>query len=66
MVEQLVITVEDSSILPSLHKLLSSFRGISIMRRMRKTPYEQSLEDIEKGRINRYDSKEDFYKKMGI
>lgn len=75
MAKQIIINVEDSSILPSLRKILSLIKGISIVEKQETnekdstqdcSTYQQSLDDIKNGRINTYKNTEEFFGKMGI
>ena len=51
---QLVINIEDSSLIPSLKKILESINGVSIATLKKKT-YEngmdEALDDIREGRV---------------
>lgn len=73
MSQQIIINVEDPGILPSLRKVLSMIKGVSIVMGKKEetsaselSDYEQSLEDIKNGRVHTYGSAEDFFDKMGI
>ena len=49
---ELVLTVENESILPSLRKILNSLDGVKVKPvRKRKTGIELGKEDVAKGRI---------------
>ena len=66
---QLVITLKDSSYLPNILRIIKSLVGVekvSVPRKKRLSRYEQSLLDAKEGRVNSYESSEDFFKKMGI
>ncbi|MBR2243136.1 MAG: hypothetical protein IJ888_00175 [Prevotella sp.] len=66
---QLVITLKDSSYLPNIRRIIKSLVGVekvSVPRKKRLSRYEQSLLDAKEGRVNSYESSEDFFKKMGI
>lgn len=64
---QLVINIEDKSIVPHLKKILMAINGISIAKpSKKKTGLEEALEDIEAGGITHFDTKEDFYKHFGL
>ena len=65
--------VEDSSILPSLRKILSPIKGASIVKSSKVkdtesslSAYEQSIDDVENGRVHTYGNVEDLFEKMGI
>ena len=49
---QLVITLKDQSYLPNIRRIVKSLVGVE--------------KDAKEGRINSYESSEDFFKKMGI
>ena len=66
---QLVITLKDSSYLPNILRIIKSLVGVekvSVPRKKRLSRYEQSLLDAKEGRVNSYESSEDFFKKMGM
>lgn len=50
---ELVIEVEDKSILASLKKILSNLDGVKVRNntRRKKTGFELALEDVEAGRV---------------
>ncbi len=72
MAHQIVIDVEDGSILPSLRQILTHIKGVSVRAQketQKEAPlsaYEESLEDLREGRTNTYQSAEHFFEKMGI
>ncbi len=71
MAHQLIIEVEDSRFLSNLRKVLGQTKGVTIVgfcdtSKRKLSAYEQSLEDVEKGNVNSYDSAEELFKKMGI
>jgi hypothetical protein len=74
---QLVITLKDQSYLPNIRRILKSLVGVEKVtmakagvkpaaRMKRLSHYEQSLLDVEEGRVNTYENSEEFFKKMGI
>lgn len=65
---QITLNVEDKAILPHLKKILSAINGVSIAKpvRKKKPGIEEALEDIKANRITHFDSKEGFYKHLGI
>ena len=74
---QLVITLKDQSYLPNIRRILKSLVGVEKVttaktgvkpaaRMKRLSRYEQSLLDVEEGRVNTYANSEEFFKKMGI
>ncbi len=72
MAQQIVIDVEDGSILPSLRHILAHIKGVTVRAQkevQKEAPhsaYEESLEDLREGRTNTYSSAEQFFEKMGI
>ena len=74
---QLVITLKDQSYLSNIRRICKSLVGVEKVtmakptaklaaRRKRLSRYEQSLLDAKEGRVNSYESSEEFFKKMGI
>lgn len=66
---QLIVNVEDISMVKDLKKAIRMLRGVtkvSMPRRKRLTGYEEAMRDVEEGRVYEYNSVEDFFKKMGI
>ena len=74
---QLVITLKDQSYLPNIRRVVKSLVGVEKVtttknadnkasHRRRLSRYEQSLLDAKEGRVNSYESSEEFFKKMGI
>ncbi|MBR1446043.1 MAG: hypothetical protein IJ586_03005 [Alloprevotella sp.] len=66
---QLIVNVEDMSMVKDLKKAIRMLRGVtkvSMPRRKRLTGYEEAMRDVEEGRVYEYNSVEDFFKKMGI
>ena len=66
--EQLIINVEDRSILPSLKNILKAIDGVSIAKKAgrKKGGLDQALEDVREGRVNQYDSAEEMFKALGL
>lgn len=62
--EQLIINIEDRSILPSLKKILNALDGVSIAKKAgrKKSGLDKALEDVREGRVNQYDSAEEMFK----
>ena len=65
---QLIINVEDKTLLPTLKKLINSMQGVSIAkcRKQGKSGIEEAYDDIRAGRINKYDNADVFFKAVGI
>ena len=66
---QILVDVEDASMLKDIKKAISLMRGVtkvSLPRRKRYSAYELSMRDLKEGRVNSYDSVDDFFQKMGL
>ena len=66
---QMIVSVEDASMLKELKRAISLMRGVtkvSIPKRKRCSSYDLSMQDIKDGRVNSYDSVDDFFKQMGL
>jgi len=64
---QLILNIEDKSILPSLRKILSKLDGVTICKqRNRKTELEKAIEDVKTGRVTAYNSKDELFKDLGL
>jgi hypothetical protein len=66
---QILVNIEDMSMLKDIKKAISMVKGvgkITIPRRNKMSNYERSMLDIKEGRVNEYDSVDDFFKSMGI
>ena len=66
---QLVLNIEDTSILPSLKKILGAISGVSIAKpqsRRKKSEMELALEDKAEGRIIKCKDKEDLFNQLGL
>jgi len=64
---QLIVNVEDVSMLKDLKKAIGMMRGvtkITIPRRKRLSSYERSLRDLDEGRVYKYDSLDDLIKEI--
>ena len=64
---QLIVSVEDVSMLKDLKKAIGMMRGvtkITIPRRKRLSSYERSLRDLDEGRVYKYDSLDDLIKEI--
>ena len=61
IMEQIIINVEDKSILNSLRKILNSLNGVSIVKqkKKRKTGLDEAIEDVKAGRVYKARSVED-------
>lgn len=65
---QLILNIENTSIVPHLKKVLKALDGVSISKpmRKRKTGLEEAYDDVHAGRINHYKNAEALYKALGI
>ena len=64
---QLILNIEDKSILPSLRKILSKLEGVTICKqKVRKTGIEKALGDVKEGRVITYNSKDELFKDLGL
>ena len=63
---QLIVSVENVSMLKDLKKAIGMMRGITkiTIPRRRVTSYERSLRDLDEGRVYKYDSLEDLIKEI--
>ena len=69
MNNQIIVNVEDGAMVKEIKKAISLMRGVtkvSIPRRSRVSSYDLSIQDMKEGRVNSYDSVDDFFNKMGI
>lgn len=70
---QLILNIEDKSILPSLRKVLAAIPGVSIVRSVSNkkknteamTSYEKAMDDVRNGHVYEYGSLDDFIKEIG-
>lgn len=62
--EQIIINVEDKSILRSLRKILNSLNGVSIVKpaRKRKSGLDEAIEDVKNGRVYTAKNSEEMFK----
>ena len=63
---QLIVSVENVSMLKDLKKAIGMMRGVTkiTIPRPRVTSYERSLRDLDEGRVYKYDSLEDLIKEI--
>ena len=64
IMEQIIINVEDKSILNSLLKILNSLNGVSIVKqkKKRKTGLDEAIEDVKAGRVYTAENSEEMFK----
>lgn len=65
---QLIINIEDKTILPHLKKILGAIQGVTIAKSQhkKKSGLDVALDDIRKGRVNHYDSIDDMFESMNL
>lgn len=71
---QLILNIEDTSILPSLKRILKSLNGVSVAKQQKKrvksmditktTGYQEAMEDKRLGRVYRAESVDDMFKQI--
>ena len=63
---QLIVSVENMSMLKDLKKAISMLRGVTkiTIPRRRLSSYERSLRDLDEGRVYKYDSLDDLIKEI--
>lgn len=61
---QLVLNIEDPSILPTFKKVVRAFKGVTIDRaeRKHKCSLDETLEDVRAGRVYTAKSADDLFK----
>lgn len=62
--EQIIINVEDKSILRSLRKILNSLNGVSIEKpiKKRKSGLDEAIEDVKAGRVYTAENSKEMFK----
>ncbi len=64
---QITLNIEDPKILPSLKRVLSALNGVSIAKTpKKKSGIDLAWEDVEAGRVTRYESADDMFRKLGL
>ena len=65
---QLTVSIEDVSMLDQIKQAISLIRGVSsvTLKRRRKTSMDRAIEDIEQGRVYKYDSLDDLIKEIEV
>ena len=63
---QIVLNIEDKSLLPGLRKILSNLKGVSIARAgsTRKGTLSRAIEDVRKGNVTKVSSVSDLMAKL--
>ena len=61
---ELILTIENESILPSLKKVLGSIDGVKVkkMTHKKKTGLDLAIEDVEAGRVTEWNSVDEMFK----
>lgn len=64
---ELIITLKDASYLPNIRRIIKSLVGVekvSMPRQKRLSRYEQSLRDVEEGRVYEAKDVDDLFKQI--
>ena len=63
---QLILNIEDRSMVPGLRKILSNLKGVSIAKtpKARKGTLSRAVEDVRKGRLTRVNSVAELMKEL--
>jgi hypothetical protein len=63
---QLTVSIEDVSMLDQIKQAISLLRGVSsvTLKRSKKTSMDRAIEDIEQGRVYKYNSLDDLIKEI--
>ena len=63
---ELTVSIEDASMLEQIKQAISMLRGVSsvTLKGRRKTSMDRAIEDIEQGRVYKYDSLDDLIKEI--
>lgn len=66
--QQLIVTVEDASLINDLKRAIKMMRGVSkiAVKKQRKTEIELAREDARAGRVIEYSSKEELFKDLEL
>ena len=66
---QLILNIEDTTILPSLKKIFGAISGVSIAKsqpRRKKSEMELALVDKAEGRVVKCKDKQDLFNQLGL
>ena len=69
MTTQVILNVENPSILPSLKRVLSAIDGVSIIKpkaKPRLSAYETSMKEIEEGKVEEITDLDAYFAKFGV
>lgn len=62
---QIILNIEDKSLLPGLRKILSNLNGVTIAQtRTQKGSLYRAVEDVRKGRVTKVSSVSELMKKL--
>lgn len=62
---QMVLNIEDKSLLPSLRKILSKLEGVTIHTpKTHKSGLDRALEDVEAGHVYKADNVDELFKQI--
>lgn len=66
--QQLIVTVEDTSLINDLKRAIKMMRGVSkiAVKKQKKTEIELAREDAKAGRVIKYLDKEELFKDLGL
>ena len=63
---QLVLNIEDKSMVASLKRVLATMNGVTIASSKSLSPYEKSKIEARNGKINTYASVDELFAKVGL
>lgn len=68
MSNTLTIQVEDKNVMAGLKKVLSAMSGVVILpsHKKEKSGLDEAMDDVREGRVTKYDSADDMFKKLGL
>ncbi len=66
--QQLIVTVEDASLINDLKRAIKMMRGVRkiAVKKQKKTEIELAREDAKAGRVIKYLDKEELFKDLGL
>jgi len=63
---QIVLNIENPTIVASLKKVLSTMEGVSIASSRKMSSYEKSKVEANMGKVNTYSSVDEMFSKLGL
>ena len=60
---QLILNIEDKSVLPMLRKIVRCFKGVTIAS-PKKAGIDKALEDVEAGRVKSFATADEFFAEL--